>query len=173
MFKTNEIESYLDLFVLFSFCDFIMGEFESSKRVLSGTTWEVYLYVLTSREPVGVRDVWRGLKLSNPSLAQYHINKLLSLKVIIQTQDGRYVADEKKGIETLRSFVLLGGKLIPRLVFFGALVSGILAVYLLLWPFEWSFRDLTVLVISILSISAFFFEAYNQYRSLKIGVQKI
>ena len=146
---------------------------KSGKGYLSGTTWEVYLYVLTSRESVGVRDVWRSLKLSSPSLAQYHINKLLSLKVINQTQDGRYVVEEKKGIDTLRSFVLLRGKLIPRLVFYGALISGILAAYLILWPFEWNFRDFTVLAVGILSVSAFFFEAYNQYRSLKKGVQKV
>jgi len=29
------------------------------KRYISGTTWEVYLCILTSREPVGVRDIWR------------------------------------------------------------------------------------------------------------------
>lgn len=158
---------------LIFFGDLIIGEVESGRGYLSGTTWEVYLYILTSREPVGVREVWRGLNLSSPSLAQYHINKLLSLKVINQTRDGRYVVEETEGIEALRSFVLLRGKLIPRLVFYGALVSGILVVYLILWPFEWNFRDLTVLAVSILSISAFFFEAYNQYRSLKRGVQKV
>jgi hypothetical protein len=87
---------------------------------ISATTWNVYLYILTSREPVGVRDVWRELKLSTPSLAQYHVNKLLELNMIIQTREGKYVASEEKRVEALRSFVLLYGKLIPRLVFYGA-----------------------------------------------------
>lgn len=140
---------------------------------ISATTWNVYLYILTSRGPVGVRDVWRELKLSTPSLAQYHVNKLLELNMIIQTRQGKYVASEEKRVEALRSFVLLYGKLIPRLVFYGALIAGILAFYLIAWPIEWNFRDLTVVTVAVISITAFFFEAYIQHSSLKKGVQKV
>lgn len=122
---------------------------------------------------MGVRDIWRSLKLSSPSLAQYHVNKLLGLKVISQTRDGRYAAKERQSIEALRSFVLLRGKLIPRLVFYGALVSGVLATYMIFWPLEWNFRDLAVIAVCVFSILAFFSEAYNQYRSLERGVQKV
>lgn len=143
------------------------------KRYISGTTWEVYLCILTSRGPVGVRDIWRELKLSSPSLAQYHLNRLLGLGVVSQTQHGKYIVEEKERVEVLRSFVLLRGKLIPRLVFYGAMICGILVWYILFWSFEWNFRDLVVLVVSVFSIFAFFFEAYNQYRSLRASVQKI
>lgn len=139
---------------------------------ISATTWNVYLYILTSRGPVGVRDVWRELKLSSPSLAQYHVNKLLELDMITQTREGKYVASEEKRIEALRSFVLIYGKLIPRLVFYGALIAGILVFYLIAWPIEWNFRDLTVIAIAVISMFAFFFEACIQYSSLKKGVQK-
>jgi hypothetical protein len=139
----------------------------------AATTWNVYLYVLTSRDPVGVRDVWRELKLSSPSLAQYHINKLLELGMIGQTQEGKYVASEEKRVETLRSFVLLYGRLVPRLIFYGALVAGILAIYIAFWPMEWNFRDLAVIAVAVISIIAFFFEAYIQYHNLNKGVQKI
>lgn len=118
-----------------------------------------------------MRDIWRALKLSSPSLAQYHINKLLALKLLRQTQDGKYSVKEKEQIEALRSFVLLRGKLIPRLVFYGALITGILAAYLVFKSFRWDFQDLVVLAISLFSIFAFFFEAYNQYRGLKRAVQ--
>ncbi len=139
---------------------------------ISATTWNVYLYILTSRGPVGVRDVWRELKLSSPSLAQYHVNRLLELHMITQTREGKYVASEEKRIEALRSFVLIYGKLIPRLVFYGALIAGILVFYLIAWPIEWNFRDLTVIAIAVISMFAFFFEACIQYSSLKKGVQK-
>ncbi len=129
--------------------------------------------MLTSNEPVGVRDVWRALGLSSPSLAQYHINKLLEMKILLQTQDGKYSVKEKEQIDVLRNFIFLRGRLIPRLVFYGALVAGVLAVYLIFLPPRWEFRDLAVLAISVFSISAFFFEAYNQYRGLGVTVQKI
>lgn len=144
-----------------------------NRATISTTTWNVYLYILTSRGSVGVRDVWRELKLSSPSLAQYHVNKLLELNMIAQTREGKYVASEEKRVEALRSFVLLYGKFIPRLVFYGALITGILAFYLIAWPIEWNFRDLTVIAVAVISIVAFFFEACIQYSSLKKGVQKV
>jgi hypothetical protein len=146
---------------------------DDSPKQLSGTTWNVYLYILTAKNPVGVRDVWRNLAFSSPSLAQYHVNKLLTLNLLHQTVDGKYLVKEKEQIETLRSFVLLRGRLIPRLVFYGALVTGILAAYLFFRPSRWDFRDFVVISISAFSLLAFFVEAYSQYRGLKKTVQKI
>ncbi|MEM3047266.1 MAG: hypothetical protein QW057_09335 [Candidatus Bathyarchaeia archaeon] len=145
---------------------------EAGKRYLSGVVWQVYLYVLTSSEPVGVRDVWRGLKLSSPSLAQYHINRLLKMGLIAQTVDGRYAPEEKARIDVLRSFVLLRGRLISRMTIYGAFILGLFSVYLFVWPFNWDFQDLTVLVTCVFSTAAFFFEAYSQHRGLRTGVQR-
>jgi hypothetical protein len=143
-----------------------------SKRNVSAPSWNVYLYILTSREPVGVREVWRELKLSSPSLAQYHVNRLLELGMVIQTSEGKYVASEEKRVEALKGFLLLYGKLVPRLVFYGALIAGLLGFYLLTWPIELSFRDLTVITVAAISMLAFFLEAYVQYRGLRAGVQE-
>lgn len=139
---------------------------EGNRKRISGTTWNVYLYILTSEKAQGVREVWRALNLSTPSLAQYHINKLLEMKLVEATPDGKYQANEMEHMDVLRGFIRLRGRLVPRLVFYSALLSGILLIYLLLWPFRWDFRDLVVLAVSILSISAFLFEAYNQYKGL-------
>ncbi|MFQ6052618.1 MAG: hypothetical protein ACE5OO_00090 [Candidatus Bathyarchaeia archaeon] len=141
---------------------------ESGGKRIHGTTWDVYLCVLTSKEPKGVRDIWRELELSSPSLAQYHVNKLLELKLIEATPEGKYLANEDEQVEALRSFLRLRGRLIPRLVVYGALLSGILASYLYLWPFRWDFRDLVTLTVCIFSVLAFFFEAYRQYRGLNL-----
>lgn len=148
-------------------------EEQSDKAQISGTTWDVYLYILTSRDPVGVRDVWRTLEFSSPSLAQYHINKLLTLNLLHQNSDGKYLVKEKEQIEALKSFVLLRGRLIPRLVFYGALIAGVLVAYFVLRPFRWDFRDYVIAIVSSFSMLAFFFEAYTQYRSLKKTVQRI
>jgi hypothetical protein len=142
------------------------------KRSISTASWNVYLHILTSREPVGVREVWRELRLSSPSLAQYHVNRLLELGMITQTSEGKYVANEERRIEALRGFLLLHGRLVPRLVFYGALIAGILTFYVMAWPIGSNFRDLTVIAVATISIAAFFFEAYVQYRGLKLGVQE-
>jgi hypothetical protein len=135
---------------------------------LHGTTWDVYLYILTAQEPVGVRDVWRQLKLSSPSLAQYHINKLVEGDFIKTTLYGKYEVNDALQLEALKTFVLFKGRLIPHLVVYGAIIAGLFLSYLVIYPLRWDFRDLTVIAVCTISLLAFLFEAYNQYRSLAI-----
>ena len=71
----------------------------SGNKWVHGKTWDVYVCILTSKEPRGVRDIWRKLKLSSPSLAQYHINKLLNLKLIEATPEGKYQINENEQVE--------------------------------------------------------------------------
>ncbi len=136
-------------------------------RRIHGKTWDVYLCILTSREPVGVREIWRKLGLSSPSLAQYHINKLLELK-LIQPASGGYAPAPDQQLEALKSFLVLRGRLVPRFVIYGAFVLGILASYIIFWPFSWDFRDLATLAFGAFSSAAFFFEAYRQQRGLRM-----
>ncbi len=139
----------------------------SGKRIY-GRTWDVYLCILTSSGPIGVRDIWRALKLSSPSLAQYHVNKLLDLKLIETTIEGKYRTNDEEKLEALRSFLMLRGMLIPRMVVYGALFSGILVSFLILWPWRGDFRDLVTVAVCLFSICAFFFEAYKQHRGLTV-----
>jgi hypothetical protein len=134
---------------------------------VTGTTRRVYLYILSSRDPVGVRDVWRGLNLSSPSLAQYHINKLLELKLIDIDQFGKVHASSQTKLDVLQNFLFLRGKVVPRLVIFGFISIGLLIVYILLWPLSGDFRDLIVVAFSLFSASILFYEARNQNKGLK------
>jgi predicted DNA-binding transcriptional regulator len=63
---------------------------ESSLR---GTTMKVYRLLLRSHNPVGIHDVQRALGLSSPSVAQYHLKKLLGMKLIREENEG-YVIDK-------------------------------------------------------------------------------
>ena len=133
-----------------------------------GKTWDVYLCILTFGSPIGVRDIWRALKLSSPSLAQYHVNKLLELKLIESTPGGKYVINDEERLEALRNFLALRGMLIPRMVIYAALLSGIIVSYVIFWPWRGDFRDLVVLSVSLFSIAAFMFEAIKQYNGLSV-----
>ena len=55
---------------------------------LKGNTLRVYVYALKKRK-VGVREVQRALLMSNPSLAQYHLNKLRELGLVSES-NGEY-----------------------------------------------------------------------------------
>ena len=137
-----------------------------NKRIY-GTTYDVYLCILTSNSPIGVREIWRALKLSSPSLAQYHVNKLMELK-LIEPKAGKYVTNDQEQLEALRSFLMLRGMLIPRMVVYAALSAGILTSFLLLYPISWDFRDLVTVAVCLFSIATFSFEAIKQYRGLTV-----
>jgi hypothetical protein len=141
-------------------------EVVGSKQIY-GKTWDVYLCILTASSPIGVRDIWRALGFSSPSLAQYHVNKLLELK-LIEPVAGKYKVNNEEQLEALRSFLMLRGMLIPRMVIYGALLSGILVSYLIFWPWRGDFRDLVTVGVCIFSTLAFFFEAYKQYKGLSV-----
>jgi predicted DNA-binding transcriptional regulator len=67
------------------------------EEILSGTTRRVYRYVYR-RGPVRLHEIQRDLRLSSSSVADYHVQKLLNMKLIREKsgQDGSlgYVAEE-------------------------------------------------------------------------------
>jgi predicted DNA-binding transcriptional regulator len=84
-----------------------------SRDVLRGLTLKVYKFILKSDRPIGIREVQRGLNLSSPTLALYHINKLEEAGLIRKELDG-YVADRI----VLENLVRLRSFLIPRNLFY-------------------------------------------------------
>jgi len=61
--------------------------------VLKGTTLRVYRYLYRAGAPTGIHNVQRALKLSSPSVAEYHIKKLLRAG-LVQEKDGGYSVDK-------------------------------------------------------------------------------
>jgi hypothetical protein len=53
----------------------------------------VFRFIYRQPNPVGIHDVQRGLGLSSPSLAYYHINKLLKAGLLKEESDG-YAVDK-------------------------------------------------------------------------------
>lgn len=97
---------------------------------LKGKTLQVYLYMIKRKEPVGVREVQRDLSFSSPSVANYHIDKLVQLSLIDQDEHGRYYVVQKVQVGVLQAFVNIGGRAVPRLMFFAAFFTTMLAAYL-------------------------------------------
>ena len=61
--------------------------------ILEGTTRRVFRFVYHQQSPVGIHDVQRGLGLSSPSVAHYHIGKLVKAGLLKEEGDG-YVVDK-------------------------------------------------------------------------------
>jgi len=94
---------------------------------LKGNTLRVYVYALKKRR-VGVREVQRALLMSNPSLAQYHLNKLKELGLVADSK-GEYEVVSQVKVDIMRDFLRVGTLIVPRFIFY-AFFFTVFAVYL-------------------------------------------
>ncbi len=113
------------------------------------------MYMVKKKDPAGVREVQRDLGFSSPSVANYHIDKLVELALIKQDEYGRYFVVQKVQVGVLQAFVNIGGLAVPRLLFFAAFFTTMLLAYLFL-----NFSDLNVYAIgfAVAGTVAFWFE---------------
>jgi DNA-binding transcriptional ArsR family regulator len=132
---------------------------------LKGNTLRVYVYALKKRK-VGVREVQRALLMSNPSLAQYHLNKLKDLGLVSEN-NGEYEISNEVKVDVMRDFLRMGTLIVPRFIFYAVFIS-VFAAYLsyIAYPFfqyvpllEWFSGAL------VLSALAFWYEALRAWRS--------
>lgn len=63
-------------------------EDKSEDDVLKGTTLKAYKFVFKSSKAVRPYEVQRGLGFSSPSVAQYHLAKLLSAGLVQESEAG-------------------------------------------------------------------------------------
>jgi hypothetical protein len=91
---------------------------------LDGKTLNVYAYIVRAVEPVGAREVTRGVDLSSTSVAHYHLQKLENLDLIEKDGYGRYTLKKKASIG---GHVWVGRNLVPRLMFYSFFFIGAFA----------------------------------------------
>jgi len=128
---------------------------------LRGKTLQVYLYMLRRGEPLGVRELQRALRFSSPSVAHHHLEKLKDMKLVSRDERGRYVVVEKVDIGILKLFVMIGGKLVPRMLFYAVFLTALLTLYLIR---SFPSSDLHVVAIGVLSSIFFWIETARLWR---------
>ena len=133
---------------------------------LEGTTLSVYLHVVKKGKPVGPRDVMKALKLSSPSVAYRHLQKLEDLSYLQKNDYGEYIAKNKAHI---RGYFWLGHGLLPAmwrysLVFLGILIVElyILAVHFPVETYEFKVFFLLLMLITGLALIIFTVEGFLQ-----------
>lgn len=140
----------------------------SGERVeaqLKGNTLRVYVYAL-KKGKVGVREVQRALSLSNPSLAQYHLNKLKELG-LVKENNGEYAVQEVVNVNVMRDFLRLGTLIVPRF-FMYAVFFTVITVYFGIVAIQ-SYADVPMVILLIMLLAAtsaiFWYEAQKAWRS--------
>ncbi|MCD6263664.1 hypothetical protein J7L60_04575 [Candidatus Bathyarchaeota archaeon] len=85
------------------------------EALLKGKTLLVYLYLLrrSNEEGVGVREVQRMLGFSSPSVASYHLQKLVDLG-LVRKERGQYLLAREVRVGILRHFVMIGRFMLPQ-----------------------------------------------------------
>lgn len=127
-------------------------------REISKTTLKIYVVLLESREPLGVRDIARILDLP-VSTVYYHLRKLEDMGVVKEVGLGYTIANPLK----LEDYVLIGRKLVPRLLlysffFLGVTIGELLVVISRGWL---SYDAIVALVVSTLAFIILFYEGYR------------
>ncbi len=138
---------------------------KASDTRLTGTTLRVYRYLYRSGKPLGIRDVQRGLSLSSPSVAEYHVKKLFAMGLIKQEAEGessRFVVDRVVFENMIRIKRVLIPMQVAYVVFFG------LALVLLLFLFRPSVLSgqyLFSIIVVAAACAVFVYQTVNTLRS--------
>lgn len=90
---------------------------------LKGNTLRVYTYIFKVQRS-SIRDVQRGLDLNSPALAQYHLEKLVSLGLVKRDEmSGEYSLVKEIKVETLERFLKIGSYIIPRFLLYTVMLT--------------------------------------------------
>jgi len=95
---------------------------------VKGNTLRAYLYLLHAGAS-DLRDVQRSLGFSTPSLASYHLGKLVEAGYATQNGYGQYVAVADSTRELLEGYTRLGAFVVPQLLFFAILFTALIGFF--------------------------------------------
>lgn len=108
---------------------------------LEGNTLSVYTYVVNVSKPVGIREVMRGAKLSSPSVAHRHLQKLEALGLLEKNAYGDYVLKKKAN---LSGYIWIGKNLLPRLILYSLFFMGAFSTEIAIIIFGYLFGLITI-----------------------------
>jgi predicted DNA-binding transcriptional regulator len=126
---------------------------------LKGKTLLVYWHLLKSPgSRVGVREVQRKLGFSSPSVAVYHLDKLMSLGLVEKTVTGEYVLISEVKTGLLRFFTRLGRFLVPRYLFYSVWFTTMLISYIVFYGQTICVHNIAALIFGFSASGILWFE---------------
>ena len=129
---------------------------------LTGRTLMIY-FVLLNKKTIGVRELQRHLNLSSPSVAKYHLEKLVNLH-LIENRSGSYHLDKKADLPLLTSWVLIGKKLIPKVIFAAIFLTTLFIGYLLFIYTYWNKDSMFVILFGVIIMIYLWFDVILQLK---------
>lgn len=131
---------------------------------LKGNTLRTYMLILKSRSGhVGVREVQRTLHFSSPSLAQYHLEKLVQMG-LARTQGGEYHLVREVRVEVLQHFIKFGSFIVPRFII-SAVVFTVLFIYFMTQVSALNIYSFWAFIFASLATAILWFETILAWRN--------
>lgn len=132
---------------------------------LKGKTLLIYWHLLrSSGSHIGVREIQRSMKLSSPSVAAHHLEKLTALGLVDKSPTGEYYLKHEVKVGLLRFFTRLGRFLVPRYLFYSIWFSTMLIVYLTFYTHNGSIHDIVALIFGGLATLILWLETVRLWR---------
>ena len=135
-----------------------------TNQEIRGNTLKVYLFLL-KHGPSELREVQRGLELSSPSLASYHLGKLVEASYVGQDEQGRYFAVKDAETKVLEGYSKVGPAVVPQLFFFSLLFT-ILAAFFSVEAFYGTRFTIYLVVTCVAMVAVFWYETLVLWRKL-------
>lgn len=136
-------------------------DFES---LLRGRTLRVYYELLSLREPIGPRQLQRKLGLSSPSLAAYHLEKLVEFG-LVRCDRGVYSVEQVVQVGVLKQFIFIGRLALPRHLFYAAFFTVTLITYIAIYPQPLTFANVVAWMLGGIAAGICWYETIRVHRS--------
>jgi hypothetical protein len=119
---------------------------------LNATTFDIYLYLVKVKVPIGPRDIMRAMNIGSPGVVHRHLQKLTDWNWVDKDAYGRYSVKKKVGFS---GYIWLGKTLFPLSLLFATsfIVLTISFITILVYhlcagsPIDQSFSILTVVTV--------------------------
>ena len=131
---------------------------------IKGNTLRVYLYLLKTGTSE-LRDVQRSLELSTPSLASYHLGKLVEGGYVSRDERGHYIVVWDSTKELLEGYIRIGTVVFPQLFFFSVLFTAVIG-FLAAESLFVSYYVPLLAAASVALVGAFWYETIKVWKKL-------
>ncbi|MGD0395545.1 MAG: winged helix-turn-helix domain-containing protein [Nitrososphaerales archaeon] len=129
--------------------------------ILEGTTRKVFRFVHRQRKPVGIHDIQRGLGLSSPSVAHYHVGKLLKAGLLKEDGEG-YTVDKT----VFENMIRIRKTALPLQTAYAAFfLTALLALVTIMRPNQLSSTYVFAVAVALIALIISSFEAYKVTRA--------
>ena len=136
---------------------------EDVRSKLKGTTLRVYWHLLRSGKPTTIRSLQRSLGFSSPSVASYHLEKLIDMDLVKKVR-GDYELKKTVSLEAMSSFVRISHMMIPRYVFYTTFFLTLLIVFIVGYASSLSLQGVFALVFGVSGFIITGYETWRQWR---------